>query len=72
MYTTSMYRILPSKHPWVLEIHGPKNGSGHLHREAIHTYMYNVIHANHRIIKNGGGCLHGDGHLLGRIRHVYI
>ncbi len=26
--TGSEYRILPSNHPWLLEIHGPKNGDG--------------------------------------------
>ncbi len=37
--------------------------SGHLHGEAICTYV------NHSIIKNGGGHSHGDGHLLGRIQY---
>ncbi len=27
-----------SKRPWALEIHGPKNGGGRLHGEAICTY----------------------------------
>ncbi len=33
-----MYRNLPIKCPWALEIHGPKNGGGRLHGEAICTY----------------------------------
>ncbi len=33
-----MYRNLPIKRPWALEIHGPKNGGGRLHGEAICTY----------------------------------
>ncbi len=33
----SVYRILPSKCPWALEIHGPKNGGGRLHGEAFCT-----------------------------------
>ncbi len=33
-----MYRYLPSKRPWTLEIHGRKNGDGRLHGEAICTY----------------------------------
>ncbi len=32
------YRDLPNKHPWALAIHGPKNGGGRLHGEAICTY----------------------------------
>ncbi len=35
-----MYRILSSKRPWALEIDGPKNGGGRLHRQAI--CMYNA------------------------------
>ncbi len=53
------YHILPSKHPWVLEIHGSKNGGGRLHGKAICTYMYIRIHIykNHRIVKNWGWAL---------------
>ncbi len=36
--TSVIYRNLPSKRPWALEIHGPKHGGGRLHREAICTY----------------------------------
>ncbi len=60
-----MYYILTSKRPWVLEIHWPKKGGGHLHRESIRMYNVN-IHANHRIIK-WDRHLHRNGHLLGRL-----
>ncbi len=46
-----------------LKFTGQKLGGGHLHGEAIWTYMENA----HRIIKMGGGHLHGDGCLLGTI-----
>ncbi len=53
MLTVILRRTLPSsdKHPWSVEIHGPKNESGHLHGEAICGY-----NAYNRIIKIGGGC----------------
>ncbi len=35
-----VYRFLPSKRSWALEIHGPKDGGGRSHGEAI--CMYNV------------------------------
>ncbi len=41
----SMFRILQSKRPWVLEIYGPKYGGGRLHGEAI--YMYTVYYNNY-------------------------
>ncbi len=47
----SCYRSLPSKCPWVLEIHGQKNGGGRLHREAINMH----IAYTHKLSKNGGG-----------------
>ncbi len=30
---------VPSKHPWELEIHSPKIGSGHLHTRRCHLYV---------------------------------
>ncbi len=48
-----MYRILPSKCPWVLELYRPKNGGGRLHGETLHTY--NVV--NQRIMGKWGWAL---------------
>ncbi len=64
-----IYRNLPIKRPWALEIHGPKNGGGRLHGEAICTYnAYTHGPQDHQ--NNGCGRLHGDGRLLGRIRYM--
>ncbi len=47
------------------EIHGPIDGNGHLHREAIFTYDVQVyIRTNHRVTRMVGGRLRGDGRLL--------
>ncbi len=60
-----MYRILPSKRPWVVEIYGPKTGVGAYTERPF-------VCINHRIIKIGGWRLHRDGRLLGRIQYTYI
>ncbi len=66
-----MYRNLPSKCPWALEIHGPKNGVGvYMEEPFVHTCI-TVYTRTIGSSKNGGGRLHGDGCLLGRIRYMY-
>ncbi len=54
-----VYHILPSKHPWALENHGPKNSVGAYVEKPFVCLLH--IHMNHRIIKNWGvGAYSGD------------
>ncbi len=53
-HQTSDVSLYSVNNAWVLEIHGPINGSGHLHREADCTYD-----ANYGIIKKGVGAYLG-------------
>ncbi len=48
-----LYNIVPSKHPWVLVIYGPKLGGG-AHTEKPSERTREPQSPNHRIIKNEG------------------
>ncbi len=57
-----MYRILPSKRPFALEIHGQKTGVGVYTEKPFVRITH--IHTDHRIIENGGWAL------IRRIRYL--
>ncbi len=48
------YRIVPSKHPWVLGIHGTKTGVGTYTVLPFVRITHIHVHANYRIIKTNG------------------
>ncbi len=61
--------VVPSKHPWVLVIYGPKLGGG-AHTEKPYEHTQEPQSLNHRIIKNEGWALTTQRHLLRTIRYL--
>ncbi len=53
MFTATLYRNLPIKRPWALEIHSQKTGVGVYTEKPICTH----IHTDHKIIKKRGWAL---------------